>query len=226
MVPGHAQQWRPVLLPARRAARRALGAAPARSLTALAPRRGGARPCGHRTSRSAGLPPCAPDGPERRRGRPPDAAAPTEGESGKQPDHPVKNVLRVKARRTLLLRSAPYGGRRPDQPLAEATPSPWPAGSRLWQALGFLACTRPQGELRRPTKSPRGQELTGEQHVANQARPQRRLRSEPVNRRVQRGRMVKDRIRLWQEGVRDVVRAIGGALHNFRVRLTPGQPMV
>ena len=38
--------------------------------------------------------------------------------------------------------------------------------------------------------------------------------------------VVKDRIRLWQEGVRDLVMEICCALHNFRVRLTPWQPMV
>ena len=37
---------------------------------------------------------------------------------------------------------------------------------------------------------------------------------------------LKDRIRLWKEGVREVVMDICCALHNFRVRLTPWQPMV
>jgi hypothetical protein len=37
---------------------------------------------------------------------------------------------------------------------------------------------------------------------------------------------VKDRIRLWKQGVRDVVMEISCALHNFRLRLTPWQPMV
>ena len=37
---------------------------------------------------------------------------------------------------------------------------------------------------------------------------------------------LKDRIRLWKKGVRDVVMDICCALHNFRVRLTPWQPMV
>ena len=77
-----------------------------------------------------------------------------------------------------------------------------------------------------PTKKPRGQELTWEQHVANQALTQRRLRIEHVNSSVKRCRIVKDRIRLWKEGVRDVVMEICCALHNFRVRLTPWQPMV
>jgi len=62
--------------------------------------------------------------------------------------------------------------------------------------------------------------------MATQALPHRRRRIEPVNRRVTRGRLVQDRIRLWKEGVCDLVMAICGALHNFRVRLTPWQPIV
>jgi len=37
----------------------------------------------------------------------------------------------------------------------------------------------------------------------------------------QRCRIVKDRIRLWKEGIRDLVMELCCALHNFRVRLTP-----
>ncbi len=94
------------------------------------------------------------------------------------------------------------------------------------QDLGVLALTLPQVDILMPTKKPRGQELTGEQHLANQALNQRRLRIEHVNSRVKRCRVVKDRIRLWKEGVRDLVMELCGALHNFRVRLTPWQPMV
>jgi hypothetical protein len=96
----------------------------------------------------------------------------------------------------------------------------------LLQALGFLACPLPQVERLMPTKQPRGEELTREQHGANQALPHRRLRIEHVNSRVKRCRIVKDRIRLWQEGLRDVVMEICGARHNFRMRLTPWRPMV
>jgi hypothetical protein len=110
--------------------------------------------------------------------------------------------------------------------MAEATPYPLPAGSRLLQDLGFLACTLPQVEILLPTRKPRGQEPTREQHVANQALHHRRLRIEHVNRSVQRCRIVKDRIRLWKEGARDMVMELCGALHNFRVHLTPWQPMI
>jgi hypothetical protein len=77
-----------------------------------------------------------------------------------------------------------------------------------------------------PTKKPRGEERPREQPVAQQARNQRRLRIEPGTSSVKRGRSVKDRLRLWQEGVRDLVRELCCALHHFRVRLTPWQPMI
>ena len=94
------------------------------------------------------------------------------------------------------------------------------------QDLGFLAVTLPQVEILMPVQKPRGQELTLEQHVAKQALPQRRLRIEHVNSRVKRCRIVKDRIRLWKAGIRDLVMELCCALHNFRVRLTPWQPMI
>jgi len=81
----------------------------------------------------------------------------------------------------------------------------------------LLALTLPQGAILRPPKKPRGQELPREPHVANQALHHRRRRIEHVN---------SDRLRLWKEGVRDRVMALCCALHNFRVRLTPWQPLV
>ncbi len=113
-----------------------------------------------------------------------------------------------------------------DKPIADATPSPLPAGSRLLQDLGFLAFTLPQVEILMPTKTPRGRELTLEEKLANQALHHRRLRIEHVNSSVKRCRIVKDRIRLWKAGVRDLVMELCCALHNFRVRLAPWQPMV
>jgi hypothetical protein len=89
------------------------------------------------------------------------------------------------------------------------------------QDLGFLAFTLPQVEILMPTKKPCGEELTREQQRANLALHARRVRIEHVNSRVKRCRIVKDRIRRWKEGVRDLVMELCWALHNFRVRLTP-----
>ena len=138
----------------------------------------------------------------------------------------MKNVLLVNALLVILFLSDTYGGRVHDKRIADATPYPLPAGSGLLRDLGFLAFTLPQVEILMPTTKPRGQELTRERQLTNQALHQRRLRLEPVNRSVKRCRVVKDRIRLWKKGVRDLVMELCCALHNFRVRLSPWQPMI
>jgi hypothetical protein len=79
----------------------------------------------------------------------------------------VNHVLLVNALLLILLRSATYGGRMHDLRIAEATPYPLPAGSRLLQDLGFLSFTLPHVAILMPTKKPRGEELTLEQHRVN-----------------------------------------------------------
>ena len=132
----------------------------------------------------------------------------------------------VGIRWNLLFLSDTYGGRPHDKLIVDTTPYPLPAGSRLLQDLGFLAFTLPGVVILMPTKKPRGQELTREQQRANQALHQRRLRIEHVNSSVKRCRIVKDRIRLWKQGVRDLVMELCCALHNVRVRLNPWLPMI
>jgi hypothetical protein len=138
----------------------------------------------------------------------------------------VKNVLLVNALLVILFLSDTHGGRTHDLRIAEATPYPLPAGSGLLQDLGFLSFTLPEVEILMPTKQPRGGELTLEQQLANEVLHQRRLRIEHVNSSVKRCRMVKDRIRLWKAGVRDLVMELCCALHNVRVRLNPWLPMI
>jgi hypothetical protein len=82
--------------------------------------------------------------------------------------------------------------------------------SRRYLDLGFLALALPQVEILMPTKKSRGEELTLEQQRANQALHQRRLRIEHVNRSAKRCRIVKDRLRLWKAGIRDLVMENGG----------------
>jgi DDE superfamily endonuclease len=132
----------------------------------------------------------------------------------------------VNALLLILFLSDTHGGRVHDKRIADATPYPLPARSRLLQDLGFLAFTLPHVEILMPTKQPRGAELTREQERANQALHQRRLRIEHVNSSVKRCRIVKDRIRLWKRGVRDLVMEVCCALHNFRVRLNPWLSMI
>ena len=84
-------------------------------------------------------------------------------------------------------------------PLSLTRTEPVVAGS------GVPGVHAPQVEILMPTKKPRSEELTREQQRTNQALHSRRLRIEHVNSSVKRCRIVKDRIRLWKEGVRDLV---------------------
>jgi DDE superfamily endonuclease len=138
----------------------------------------------------------------------------------------VKNVLLINAALTILFLSATYVGSTHDKRIAEGTPYPLPAGSRLLQDLGFLAFTLPQVEVIMPTKKPRGRALTRAQKAANRRIARRRVRIEHVTSSVKRCRIVHDICRLRKAGVRDLVMEVCCALHNFRVRLTPWQPLV
>jgi DDE superfamily endonuclease len=127
---------------------------------------------------------------------------------------------------TIRLLRDTYAGSTHDQRIADATPDPLPAGSRLLQDLGFLALTLDHVEIIMPTRKPRGRALTRAQKAAHRRIARRRVRIEHVNSRVKRCRMVHDTCRLRKAGVRDLIMEVCGAWHNVRVRLTPWQPMV
>jgi hypothetical protein len=178
------------------------------------------------TRTPASIPPFGHDGTERRIERPQDATEQTRCYRGKKKSHTVKNVLLINAALTILFLSETYGGRTHDKRSADATPSPLPAGSRVRQDLGFLAFTLAQVEILMPTRKPRGRPLTRAQKAAHRRIARRRVRIEHVNSSVKRCRIVHDTYRLRKAGVRDVVMEVCCALHNFRVHLTPWQPMV
>ena len=125
----------------------------------------------------------------------------------------------------ILFLSDTYGGRVHDKRIADATPYPLPARSRLLQDLGSLA-SRPAGGDPHADQEATQRGADTRAATDQPGPPTRRLRIEHVNSSVKRCRIVKDRIRLWKEGVRDLVIELCCALHNFRVRLTPWQPMV
>jgi hypothetical protein len=135
-------------------------------------------------------------------------------------------VLLINAGLTILFLSETYAGSTHDKRIADATPYPLPAGSRLLQDLGFLAFMLDHVEIIMPTRKPRGRKLTRAQKAANRRIARRRVRIEHVNSSAKRCRIVHDICRLRKAGVRDTVMEVCCALHNFRVRLTPWQLMV
>jgi hypothetical protein len=133
----------------------------------------------------------------------------------------VNNVLLIDAALTILFLTDTYAGSTHDKRIADATPYPLPAGSRLLQDLGFLAFTLDQVEIIMPTRIPRGRNLTRAQKAVNRRIARRRGRIEHVNSSVKRCRIVHETSRLRKAGVHDRVMEVCCALHNFRVGLTP-----
>jgi DDE superfamily endonuclease len=139
----------------------------------------------------------------------------------------LKNLLLINAALRILFLSETHPGSVHDKRIADTTPYPLPTGSHLLQDTGFQAFTLEGVDILQPTKKPRGKELTSEQKAGNREVSRRRVRIEHVNSSVKRCRMLKETIRMWKEGMRDMVMEIGCALHNFRVRVTPSwTPMV
>jgi hypothetical protein len=139
----------------------------------------------------------------------------------------LKNLLLIHATLCIVFLSETAPGSVHDKCMADTTPYPLPPGSQLLQDLGFQGFTLEGVEILQPTKKPRGHELTPEQQSDNRAIARRRVRIEHVNSSVKRCRALKETIRMWKEGIRDMVMEIGCALHNFRVRVTPSwTPMV
>jgi hypothetical protein len=137
----------------------------------------------------------------------------------------VKHVRLINAALTILLLRETDAGRIHDKRIAAMTPYPLPAGSRLLQDLGFLACTLDHVEIIMPTRKPRGRALTRAQKAENRRIARRRVRIAHVNSRVKRGRIVHDTCRLRKAGIRELIMEVCCALHTFRVRLSPWQPM-
>ena len=113
-----------------------------------------------------------------------------------------------------------------DKAIADTTVYPLPDGSELLQDLGFQGFTLSGATITMPHKQPRGGELTTEQKAENQAIARRRVLIEHIICSIKRCRIVKDTIRMWKEGVRDLVMAICCRLHNFRLRLYPWPSLI
>ena len=138
----------------------------------------------------------------------------------------MKNLLLIDRTLTILLLSETYPGRVHDKRMADAHPYLLPAGSWLFQDLGFLAFAPEGVDTLTPIKKPKGGALTAAQKAYNQQLAALRVRIEHVNCSVKRCRIVKEICRLRIVGVRDAVMEIACSLHNFRITLFPWQPLL
>ena len=114
-----------------------------------------------------------------------------------------------------------HAGKWHEQSIADDEPYTLPPASILYQDMGCQGCAVAPVTMRQPTKKPRGGELTLEQKEENRRIASEKMRIEHALCGVKRCRIVKDKLRSWQDQIRDMVMEIACGLHNFRLRFRP-----
>lgn len=161
------------------------------------------------------------DGTERPIPRPTDPIEQQEYYSGKKKQHTVKNNVIIDALCQITFLTATVAGRKHDKRLADESGYRLPKDSILIQDTGFQGFTVDEVTILQPKKKSKGQELTEDEKATNRLLSSIRIRMEHAIGGVKRYRVVKDKLRLWKEGVRDLVLEVCCGLHNFRLRFRP-----
>jgi hypothetical protein len=117
--------------------------------------------------------------------------------------------------------SATYEGKANDKSLADLEGYRLPSGSCLYQDLGFQGFVLDDVTIIQPKKKPRGGELTPPEKATNRRISAIRIRIEHAIGGVKRFRIVKDKIRLLKDRIRDTVMETCCGLHNFRLQYRP-----
>jgi hypothetical protein len=117
--------------------------------------------------------------------------------------------------------SATYEGKAKEKSLAELEGYTLPHGSCLYQDRGFQGFLLNGITIVQPQKKPPGSELTPPEKASTRAISSIRIRIEHAIGGVKRSRIVKDKIRLLKDGMRDTIMETCCGLHNFRLQYRP-----
>ena len=206
MSQGKVSQWLKVLLPLLAKALQGLQMLPARDPGAL-----------YLTLRLLARQPLFLDATERAVPRSVDWERQRHEYSGKKGCHTNKNLLLVSEQNRVLYLSATVEGSLHDKALADEMELEFLPGQDLLADLGFVGY-KPKGtQPCLPVKKLPNQELSELDKQYNQLLASIRVKVEHVMAGVKRVRIVKDKIRLKTEQVRDQVMLIACGMHNLRV---------
>jgi len=161
------------------------------------------------------------DGTERPIQRPKDPEAQQEYDRGKKTGHTLKHRIVIHEMCDLWFLSHTYEGKASETSLAELSGSTLPPGSYLYQEKGFQGFCLHGITIVQPKRKPPGAELTPPEKATNRRIASIRIRIEQAIGGVKRYRIVKDKIRLLKDGIRDTVMETCGGLHNFRLQYRP-----
>jgi hypothetical protein len=114
-----------------------------------------------------------------------------------------------------------YEGKTADKSIAELAGYTLPPGSCLYQDKGFQGFYLQDVTIVQPKKTPPGEELTPPEKETNRRISSVRIRIEHAIGGVKHYRIVKDKIRLLKDGIRDTVMETCCGLHNFRLQYRP-----
>jgi hypothetical protein len=112
-------------------------------------------------------------------------------------------------------------GKAADKSIAELAGYTLPLGSCLYQDKGFQGFCLQDVTIVQPKRKPPGRELTSPEKATNHRISSIRIRIEHAIGGVKRYRIVKDKIRLLKDGLRDAVMETCCGLHNFRLQYRP-----
>ena len=167
------------------------------------------------------VPPCGHDGTERPIPRPRAAEEQQEYDSGKKKGHTITNLLVIEETGQIYFLSATSEGKANDTSLAELEGYSLPSGSWLYHDMGFQGFILAGVTMVQPKKKARGGELTPPENAMNRQISSIRIRIEHAIGGVKRYRVVKDKIRLLKDRIRDTVMETCCGLHNFRLQYRP-----
>lgn len=161
------------------------------------------------------------DGTERPINRPQDPEKQELYYSGKQKKHTVKNDVVTDEPCKIRFLSDTVEGKKNDKRLADESGYRVPPGSVLAQDAGLQGFRLEGVAILQPKKKPRGGELSYADKVRNRLISSIRVRVEHAIGGVKRYRIVKDKLRNWKPGFRDLVVETCCGLHNFRLNFRP-----
>lgn len=141
--------------------------------------------------------------------------------SGKKKQHTVKNNVIIDETCKVLFLTPTCEGKKHDKRIADEAGYTFPEGSTVYQDTGFQGFCPESVLIVQPKKKPRGGELTPDEKAENSRISSIRIRVEHAISGVKRCRIVKDKLRNWKAGFRDLVMETCCGLHNFRLNFRP-----
>lgn len=117
----------------------------------------------------------------------------------------------------VLFLSNTYEGSMHDKTILIEEGWRFPAGITLHQDLGFKGHTPEGVHVQMPHKKPRTRDLSEEQKQQNKQKASVRVKVEHTIGRVKIYRVLKDRIRMYKQDIKDLVIELGCGLNNYKL---------